>query len=781
MADKTKFTIKKMFNGCPKPNGWFGCFAHIRGEYADIKVTGITDIKLTDRMQIEAVLEKVSEGEYKATEISVITKTKTGLMAYLASLPGVSRNTAVIIVSEYGENALEKIQKDPDNVKANLGLSDKQMNAILSGISNVTVKNKLRAFLPELRSPQMIDRVISYFNGADPIKAIKSDPYVLCKIPGITFKTADEVALRLGENPLSPYRVNHGLVYVLETALTNDLYVNLTDTNQLYKLQAAVEYTLNIKFSDLSEFAHRIMIFSGVQDSPIYLDNYNNETHLYLTPTYLAMQSVVYHIKNMNKKHAPFGLCATEIDAKITDYECRHNINLTKEQRHAVVKALSLRLTVITGGPGRGKTSVIDCIAHTWPSKVLLLAPTGKAMNKLKLATKSKFATMTIDRLIVSATFNSKKLLKKTIDEEWNASDTLVIIDESSMIDIVKASELLSCLNLCNFCFVGDVDQLPPINAGHFLKDMIDSKKIKTTYLTIPLRNSGTILSNADKINANDISLKYDFINMPFFPQKEDDQAALDAIIDQYKDELTDCGDVTQLALLCPTRKGIVGVKNLNIAIQDITCPENTGATPIYDNVRNQQTYITKGYPIPDTIYGDSTKYTRFRVGDIVMNTKNLNAIENIKYSNDDYWHGVPLERHAGIFNGDCGRIIAYTPSIPIKLDNGEWQYHSNITVQFFDGRIVDLDATVGDFVTFDLGYAMTVHKSQGCEYQTVIYVSPKALLHMTQSGFASKNLVYTAVTRAKSRVVLMGSKESLNACIQTNLPVRNSNVRDRF
>jgi exodeoxyribonuclease V alpha subunit len=267
----------------------------------------------------------------------------------------------------------------------------------------------------------------------------------------------------------------------------------------------------------------------------------------------------------------------------------------------------------------------------------------------------------------------------------------------------------------------------------------------------------------------------YNFTEMPFYPQADDDEAALDAVIDQYNDERIDCPDVTKIALISPVRKGILGVSNLNMTLQDIVCPASMNNAAGYNSNHKRNYHANKGYQIMSTIYGNSERYTRFRVGDTVMCTKNNSCIETFKYKNDDYWNGSPESTEMGIFNGDQGKIIGY---IEAKDSNDE---HEIIVIQFFNNMIAEIDLTAGDFDSFELGYAMTVHKAQGCEYDTVVYVSPKSLTGMTSGGFATKNLVYTAVTRAKKRVVIMGSKESLNNCIMTNAVERHSNLAERM
>lgn len=805
--------INRMYKNCPKPDGWFGCFARVRNSSnanglpagKDIQLNGTTSLNLVAGMTLDVVAteDPKKPDTYKIVSFEVVTKTATGMISYLSSFSGVSRDIARRIVQTFGDDTLDKIENNPEELKTVVHLTDKQYEAVITSFNQQTLHNRMRKFLPEL-SEQKIKCIlhnIACITGTsagadDPINIIKDDPYVLCNVPGIAFPTADAIALRLGVDALSPYRVNHGLVYHMENKMSGDLYINLSDDKEITNLCNQIENLLNIRFSGLGEFGARIMAFANMDLSPIVLDNYVNtsvtpsktETHLYLSKMFYSMTSLANLIRTKACAANYHQLAKGLIMANIQTYETDNKRRLTDEQINAVITALNNDISVITGGPGRGKTCIIDCIASLWRwlnrgacNTVVLLAPTGKAMNKLKNDTKSQFEnTWTIDHMIMTAAPPNCHTLNKKFIEPLNNAHTMIIIDESSMIDIMKATRLMSLFSRCKYCFVGDVDQLPPIDPGYVLKDMIDSGVLPVARLTKPLRNGGTILSNADKINNNDIQLQYNFTDMPFYPQPNDDKNALNAIIQQYNDERQTCPDISRIALLCPTKKGEIGTVNLNLAIQNQVCPENKTANSTYDRRRGQRVYTAKGYPIPNTIYGTSSSYTRFRVGDIVMNNKNRGDIETFIYDNDDYWNGQPVRKSSGIFNGDCGKIIAYIPVNPTVTlppdDQSEY-----VVVQFFDGRIATVNITDGGFESFELGYALTVHKSQGCEYDTVIYVSPKSMLNLVGIGFANKNLIYTAVTRARNRVVIMGSKESLNICIQTNAPKRNSNMKERI
>lgn len=795
-----KITIKRIFNGCPKqPSGWFGCFAKIHSASKlnlreEVKIYGFENqipVPLTNGLQLEVTIKKSSRYEdgYDIVFASLVTKTKSGTISYLASLPGVSRYIAQKVVNYYMKNAIDIIKYTPEKMQNDLNLSEKQINALHIGVLQADLENSIRQLAPELDAKQtnLIKKSLK-----NPLEVIKNDTYKLYLDLNIPFKTVDTIAQRLNPNPFFPKRIYVGILHCVKqmTTSSGNLFVNLSNDSEFYRLLNDVEFLLHFQFmKDQAgvQFGSWIMAAANDPESNLHIDKYNNETHLYVSNMFYAMQSIVAHfnvIKTQQSRYHSFtnvianGGADKALNLSIYDWELATNKKLTPEQENAVRTAIVNRCSVITGGPGRGKTCVIDCIAKCWPGNVKLLAPTGKAMNKLRSETHEKYSTETIDRMLVRFSHAHDKRQKDEI-AKTNQPSTLVIIDESSMIDVMKAYEIITNLSHCQIVFVGDVDQLPPINPGYFLKDIIESQCVPIAYLTIPQRNGGLILSNADKINANDINLQYDFNEMPFYPQANDDNNALNFILEQYNDEREDCPDITQIALLCPTRRGNIGVISLNFAIQNIACPLVDTSIAVKDKRHEQLlTHTTKGYPIPGTIYGDSSHWDKFRIGDIVMNTQNNPEIETVKYDNNDFFNGKPKDPSIGIYNGDCGRIIAYRPK---QQDIYDDDYPNTIIVQFFDGRVAELDMDTGEFDSFHLGYAMTVHKSQGCEYQTVIYVSPNSLSYMTESGFACKNLVYTAVTRAKQRVVIIGSKDSLNACIQTNIPPKNSNLAERL
>ena len=798
-------TIKNLFRNCPKPDGWFGCFASVRG-HDDIKLTGVSNIPVAKGMvlDVEAYESPTEINSYTASKVTIVTKTMTGLVSYLSSIAMISRSKAQELVDAFGQDILSVIGEGKDTLKEKtdgvVDLSDKQLTALVESVNNLDIENRVAKLLPEISSDKkVIKRIIE--NIKDPINSIKKNPYVLQEIRGITFPVIDTIAVRLGIDPASDIRIKKGIIYYIKNMGGGNLYLNLSSERELKAMQYKLEELLRVNFANLNVFSRKILAACNCEDktcdedNDLVIDQYGIEYHLYLRSVYEAQQYTVSSIHNMiiysqtNDDCVRSGLASNSIDVKacIRRYENNKNFTLNAEQKTAVEKAITHRLSVITGGPGRGKTTIIDCIADIWSKissgEVILLAPTGKAVNKLDSATDATskgYIIKTIDRIVCEVKYG-KLNNKKSYNNPYDSSKNLVIIDESSMIDMKKMYALLSTIPTANICFVGDADQLPPIEPGTVFKDIIDSGiNIPITYLKKPMRNKGNILENSEKVNNNDTSLKYNFTDMPFFAKEKDDDNTLNFILDQYADEKSENPDITQLAIICPIKKGTIGTDCINIKMQDIACPVNHTANITTDKRRAVKHYIAKGYPIKETIFDNATNYTHFRIGDIIMITKNNDGVETFDYSNNDYWNGEPTGRHQGIFNGDCGRIISYIPAVNQSSKNTE-ESHSFLVIKFFNNRFAKLDITAGETEDMSLGYALTVHKAQGCEYDTVIYVSPNKLVNFTRNGFACKNLVYTAFTRAKKRLVIIGSKDSINACIQTNIPERNSNFKERL
>lgn len=763
MADKHIFYVTRMFRGGQKSDGWFGCFAQVRGIPYEVKVTGKSPMmRIEEGMELSAVLEQVQYRSYKASDITPVITHEKGIVSYFSSsnFPGVGPGLAKRLYKEYGKDVFQEIENHSSEVQTRLCLTDEQIRTLYDGVVNRSVENQLQIWLPEL-TERMIKLIMQKWD--NPISVIKKDPYQLCEINGISFRRADRIAvdfLNVGRTSLR--RIESGLLYWLRHEMSGHLYVNLSDDTEFQRMTMQLSNMLTIAI-DLVQMKDYLDTIQKECHSVVVIQEYG-EYHLYEAKTRVAEDDIVRHVVNADKYYTVDDAFKEKVRLAI-----RNTVSLSDEQQKAVYTALTNPVSVITGGPGRGKTYVIKAIAdiysmlfqNTSRDDIVLLAPTGKAANKLKQDTGRN--VQTVARFIYIA----RKMRVNAKLEVFNSiASGIFIVDEASMLGIKDAAALLQFVR-GPIVFVGDVDQLPPIEAGAFFKDMIRSGVVPTAYLTKSYRTGvQTLLENADAINAGNTKLKMDMSFM-VIPQVADDATYQNYIILTYKNLLLNC-DIKDVAVLCPVNKGMCGVRQLNLVIQNLLNPEVDKPASIarrYDSVREVHYFDYRGFALPGLFYNSDVKglYTRYRIGDRVMQIENKADVEWDKYSNRNYMD-KPTVSGCGVYNGDCGTIVRY--------DVGENGESAIVWVEMDDGRVIRVaEERFGDMV---MCYAMSVHKSQGSEYKHVIYSSPFSLQY-THPGFLCRNLLYTAVTRAQETVMLIGSKDMIYRSIQLECANRNS------
>lgn len=812
-----KGRITRIFNGYPKADGLYGFGLEVDPQYANLveynQYGNITcfgrttlDLDTGDQVELTEVSKsksKTYQGTYNFGHLDMVLDERPQLIKFLQNFHGIGPVAATRIVNGFGMDAREYIKQNPELVKNTCRLTDKQIQALHGGLIANDEKAVLSQFLYELSS-KMIDNILEHFIGKNKdyqtvkglMKAIEDNPYILCKVPRISFLKADPVALRLGIDRYSELRLSEALLYYMKQNGVKNLYINLSNKYEYTRLINDMNKLLGITFNSGAECSHFYASFIKSCHSPdpeddayFTLDYYknpqtgNSEAHLYLKDIFIAQQHCLHFLQNKavisNRNPQPFDF--EDFKYTIQDYQDAKNLTLTDEQIKAAQNALASEVSIITGGPGRGKTCMIDFIASTWENyssfnRVILLAPTGKAMNKLKTVTHNDYNTMTVDRFICQLKFADQGS-RSDVDDRH----TFIIIDESSMIDICKASELFKIAPLCRFCFVGDADQLPPISPGDFFKDLIESDKFPVSRLTTPLRNHGLILQNAEKINAKNTQLEFDNKEMSFIKTTGDSQEVTEQIIDKYLQEVAEIGDPSSVALLCPVKSGETGVADLNIIAQDRLCPKSGSGVPVKIHPFGESAIVEKGFEL-DSWYGCKGKATKFRIGDLVMNTEN--DYEAQLYSQKD-----PVDEYVykkaedqGIFNGEWGFITSYIPTFQNPEND---QTISLVGIKMYNNMTVFVPLQELS-ERFDLGYAITVHKAQGSEYKSVIYVSPHRMAAWANTssdigGFVTKNLIYTGVTRAQEKVLIVGSEKSVAACIMHDYPKYNSTFLSRL
>ena len=639
------------------------------------------------------------------------------ILKYLASgsIKGVRTATAQKIVDMFGEETLNVLEKEPEKLSKVQGISKKRALEIgedfvrQQGVRNIVI------YLQKFGiTPQSAVKVYKRY-GSDSVETIKENPYVLSEtVYNIGFKTADKIALEMGIAPNSVIRIEAAIKHILNNATLNG--------------HTFLPKTLLIEdvcgFLNISQEEAENTVVKMIFESKLKNDNDNHfQQRIYLPKLYEAENYVADKIIKISKNKG----MENSIDAEkiIEDTEKSNNITLAEHQKSAIYCALEKGVTVITGGPGTGKTTIINTIIQIMEEldkKVMLAAPTGRAAKRMSEVCKTE--SKTIHRLLES-TFSENDDNMHFVKNEENPLDCdLLIIDEMSMVDILLMQALLKALKShTRLIMVGDSDQLPSVGAGNVLHDIINSGIVPTVSLTEIFRQAkeSAIVVNAHKINHG----KYPEFNKQgtdFFIVKRDTAVDIsNSIIDLFTKRLPKAykyNPLYQIQILSPTRKGITGVTELNNALQKVINPQS--------KKKKEKSF----------------KNIIFREGDKVMQTRNNYDMEWTKLEN-------PEETGCGIFNGDIG----YIHRIDKDMESATIVFDDRLCIYEF-AKMEDLD----------LAYAVTVHKSQGSEFDAVIMP-----MYPCAPMLQNRNLFYTAVTRAKKLVVLVGRESCVQAMIDNN------------
>lgn len=631
---------------------------------------------------------------------------------YLASgiIKGVGLVTARKLVTKFGENTIEVIKNTPERLTEVRGINMEKALLMSSTLNEQWDLWKLISFLGNYGIGNKNAVKIYKAFGTNSLDTVKSNPYVLLDVcNGISFKVADQVARNVGIDDNNETRICAGIKYVLSLA-SFEGHTNLPRNNILEYL---TEF-LSVEPDAIDSAIAKLAIDGKVRI-------YNNDK-IYLSSLFNAERNIALKLTQM-----------TEINSKfnVTEYAntLENGITLTDEQLECVKGVLSSQVSIITGGPGTGKTTIVKSIIKTLESfeaKIVLCAPTGRAAKRLSET--SGIDAKTIHRLLE---------IKHIDDDDRNAlaeidvtpiEADVVIVDEVSMLDAILMSNLLKAVSLTTtLILVGDADQLPSVGPGNVLKDLIDSGKINTFALTKIFRQAGEsmIVVNAHSINSG---------NLPIFNKENTDSFLVNArnsdeiikkvvnLVSERLPNFKECNAIDDIQVITPMRKGVLGANNLNKELQKVLNP--------YASYKKQ---IALGDRI-------------FRVTDKVMQIKNNYDLEWINGK----------DRGNGVFNGDIGRITAVD-------SEGEM-----IRVVFDDGKEVEYDSV--QMEELDHAFATTVHKSQGSEFPIVVIP-----VFMGGQRLMTRNLLYTAMTRAKEMLVFVGNMSSIEYM------VRNLNKIDRF
>ncbi len=654
--------------------------------------------------------------EYKKT----LPEKKNSILRYLSSgaIKGIGAKIAKKIVDEYGEDSFDVIENHPDWLAQINGISRKKAYEMSFDFKEKSDIREIMTYSIGIISAENAIKIHKKW-GRNALGILKENPYALCSDHfGISFKMADNLAISSGVSFDNRYRIEAGIKYVLGVYATRDGHTYVKEE----LLIDSVSKFIGVKKELIEAVLNDKETISGI----VKIIN-ENEPCEALGELYFAEINISKRLKHI-KRYA-ISLNDANLEYVVSNLEARDGIKYASLQKRAIFEALKNGVTVLTGGPGTGKTTVIKALLHIFNSldmKCALCAPTGRASKRMSEATGTE--AKTIHRLLEVSSGNEYSDEPKFLRNNSNPLDEdVIIVDESSMIDVLLMNSLLCAVRTgARVILIGDTDQLPSVGEGNVLNDIIASEMFSTICLNEIFRqaeNSG-IVTNAHKINkgiAPDLKEKYD----DFFFISVDDEKISDCIADLCKNRLPNKygkGIAEQIQVITPSKKGSAGTVNLNYVLQQSLNPSCAGK--------------------PQLNKGQSKV---FRMFDKVMQTKNNYDIEWIDEKNGIEMIGM------GVFNGDIGYIKGI---------------NEDIATVDFSGKIVEYQQN--ELEELDHSYAITVHKSQGSEYPVVIIPISRACPYILMT----RNLIYTAITRAERMVILVGSKEVFYDMIENNTKV---------
>lgn len=672
----------------------------------------------------------ISEGEYLSAKGGYIDNKNHGIQfqvesyeikipddvksmeRYLGSgaIKGLGPKLAAKIVKKFKMDTFRIIEEEGERLSEITGISEKKAREIVVQFQEKQGMRQAMMFLAEYGVSSQLSVKIYEEYGSKVYEVIRENPYQLAEdISGVGFHTADEIAKRSGIQLLSNHRIRAGILFILQEEVANG--------NVYYPLSRLKERGISLLQVDGELLEKNVMDLAI--DRKVVLKELGEEEAVYLAKLYYLELKVANKLCELN---VGFKVKEEEEQAAFLSIENEKQMVLDEKQEEAIRAAARHGVTIVTGGPGTGKTTTINSMIRYFEKtgqKLLLAAPTGRAAKRMSEATGRDAST--IHRLLeVNGEIEEKGHSRFERNEENPLEADVVIIDEMSMVDIfLMDSLLLALVKGCRLILVGDVNQLPSVGAGNVLKDMIASKEFAVVKLTKIFRqtNQSNIVVNAHKINAGEvIELSNKYTDFCFLEKHQVTEVA-GIVVHMVKEVLPKHFKISpmEIQVLSPMKKGELGVEYLNKVLQNNLNPP--------DGKKAEK-------EVRDTL---------FRTGDKVMQIKNNYKLE-WEVRNEK---GFQVEKGVGAFNGDVGviREISY--------------YTEEVTVEFDDKRVAKYPFSELD--ELELAYAITIHKSQGSEYPVVvmpILQGPPVLFN--------RNLLYTAVTRAKQSVSIIGSKSKV-------------------
>ena len=699
---------------------------------------GYTVLELSsegDSMTLVGTFSYISEGEYIEAEGELTEHPVYGeqlrvaayeikapedidsIERYLGSgvIKGVGPALAARIVKKFKMDTFRIMEEEPERLAEVKGISESKALQIAQQAAEKRELRQAMIFLQQYGISVNLAVKIYQQYGPNLYSVMKTNPYQMADdIPGVGFKIADEIAVKAGIHSDSDFRIKSGLFYVVMQALGNGhVYLPLEE------LKSQAGQLLQVELDSVERH-----LMDLVMEKKLVVKDVPEGQGIYASKYYYMELNTAKMLHDLN---VHYDVPDIEIQTRLNQIEKQAGLVLEEEQRRAFTKAVTNGLLIVTGGPGTGKTTVIKTMIQFFESEgmeIELAAPTGRAAKRMTEATGCE--ARTIHRMLeLTGVPDEESITERFERNEMNPLETdAVIIDEMSMVDISLMHALLKAITVgTRLILVGDVDQLPSVGPGNVLRDMIDSGRFEVVKLKKIFRQAAQsdIIVNAHKINAGEwidpTARSRDFL----FIQRPDANAIINAAITLVKNKLPNYvkAPMYEIQVMTPMRKGSLGVERLNTILQEFLNP-------------------------PDPSKKEKeTAHGIFREGDKVMQIKNNYQLE---------WevrgrHNIAVDGGQGIFNGDTGIVRE------INL------FGETLTVEYDERRMVEY--SFKQLEELELAYAITIHKSQGSEYPAVVIPllsGPRMLMN--------RNLIYTAVTRAKSCVCIVGSVQTFQEMV---------------
>lgn len=700
----------------------------IETEDEQITVVGyLPFIKKGDTLKITGkFVEHKDYGEQFKIETfeKLMPQTLSALEKYLANgnIKGIGPATATKIIEKFGEETIHVLKFEPEKLAQIKGISkDKAVEISESFVENWEVW-QIVGFLERFGIGAENAKKVYDMLGANAIAEIEADPYILIDISrGVDFKQIDQMAIKLGIERENQKRVKSGIKYAL-IKITYNGHCCTLESNLIEYVKAL----LNVNEAVIQDGIVNLKV-----NNEIVVENRNDEKWVYLYSFYKAENQIAERILKLDKAKNMKKVSNIEKELKLV--EEKTDIMLSEKQKEAIRAINDNNVTIITGGPGTGKTTIIKSIIEIYKQKkykIVLCAPTGRAAKRMTETTGEEASTL--HRLLEIGKVDEESLFKK--DSEYQGAPIdgdIIIVDEVSMVDMFIMSYLLDCIYLgTKLILVGDSDQLPSVGPGSVLQDLIASEKIVTVHLDKIFRQAAKskIIVNAHRVNngkgfisKEDPELEKDSKQDFYFIKENSQEKILEEVLSLCNGRLKKFGDYDffeNIQVLSPTKKGLLGTKEMNKALQNELNPHREG-----ENEKASMGAI-------------------FRIGDRVMQIKNNYDISWERRSDGS------VEIGNGVFNGEMGTIT--------NIDEKQ----KNVRVKFDDEKVCWYE--FNELEQLEHSYCITIHKAQGSEFDVVIMIIPQAAPMLL-----TRNLLYTGLTRAKKLLIVIGNDRIIDFMIR--------------